>query len=289
MSIVYLNGEYLPIEQAKVSVLDRGFLFSDSIYEVIPVFGGHCFGMKPHLERLKRSLDSIHLSLSISTSEWENILRELVQKNHFNQKDASIYIQVTRGAQPLRSHAIPQQFQPTIFAMCSPHQPKSIDEMKKGFKAITLEDRRRKDCYIKATALLPNILAHHQAELQGAIEAILIRDGHAIEATSSNLFIVKNGVLITPPLSQQILAGITRELILRLAKAHHIAFEERPILENELFEADEIWVTGSTKEICPIVILNNKPVGNGKIGSVWLKMVEWYQEEKEKLREGQRK
>jgi D-alanine transaminase len=276
-NIIYLNGQFIPQKEASISVMDRGFLFSDAIYEVIPVSNGRMIAGTEHLERLERSLDAIKIHNPLSMEAWLNTLNNLLNKNNKQKKDASFYIQVTRGEQPFRSHPIPQSPAPTVFILCGDSITKPVKELAKGMSAITVEDKRRQDCYIKATALLPNILAHQEAVDAGAQEAILIRDGFASEGTSSNLFIIKNKQLITPPLSVNILSGITRKLVIEIAKSHEISYKERPIIKDELYTADEIWLTGSSKEIVPIIKLDGQPVGTENAGHLWHKMINLYQ------------
>ena len=269
MGIVYLNGQFIPQENATVSIMDRGFLFGDGVYEAIPVYQGQMLALQQHLTRLKLSLAAIKIAPPLSDTQWENVLRELLAHNNKQNDDQSIYIQVTRGAEDVRSHAIPDEITPTLLALCYPPKKMALARLNEGLSAITLEDRRRHDCYIKAINLLPNILAYHQAQTAHSAEAILIRDGEALEGTSSNLFIVKDNTIQTPPISPKILAGVTRELILQLARENNIAHKEAAITEKMLWDADEIWLTGSLKEIYPIVTLNDKPIGNGKVGPLW--------------------
>jgi D-alanine transaminase len=202
MSIVYLNGEFLPIEQAKVSVLDRGFLFGDGVYEVIPVYGGHCLRLGEHLKRLQDSLDGIHLKNPLSNQQWEQTLDQLIEKNE--GEDKSVYLQLSRGVAPVRDHLFPAQTKPTVFIMSNPLKPVSKETLRAGIKAVTLDDIRWQACNIKATALLANTLLKQQAANQGATEAILVRDGLATEGSASNLFIVSNGVIITPPIGPRL-------------------------------------------------------------------------------------
>ena len=269
MSIVYLNGKFIQQEQATVSIMDRGFLFGDGVYEVIPVYQGHMLGIKQHLARLDRSLAAIKIAPPLSTEQWEGVLNELLTLNNKQNEDQSFYIQVTRGAQNIRHHAIPTDITPTLLALTFPPNNTAPDVLDTGLSAITLKDRRRHDCYIKAINLLPNVLAYDQAKTANSAEAILIRDGNALEGTSSNLFIVKNNTIQTPPISPHILAGITRELLLQITQENNISCEEVTITEEMSYNADEIWLTGSLKEIYPIVKLNDKPVGNGKVGPMW--------------------
>ncbi len=285
MSIVYLNGEFLAQEQAKISVLDRGFLFGDGVYEVIPIFDGHFLGLNEHLSRLQRSLDAIQLQSPATPEQLKQVFHELLVRNNKTKGDHNIYLQITRGPDTTRSHAFPKTIKPTIVALCTPAKSTPRNIAKQGFSAITLDDSRRRDCHIKAITLLPNILLYEEAKKAGAIDAILIRNGEAMEGTSSNLFIVKNNELYTPPLSAYILEGITRNLIVKLAKEHHIACHETMIQEEMLASADEIWLTGSSKEICPITQLNGKSVGNGKVGPVWSQMMDYYEAHKKAARQ----
>lgn len=280
MTIVYLNGEFIQQEKATVSIMDRGFLFGDGVYESIPVYQGHILGLTQHLTRLAHSLAAIKVPAPLTAEQWQGVLHELLALNEKQHADQSLYLQVTRGAAPVRHHAFPAEIKPTVLAICMPPKDISATTLRRGFAAITLEDKRRKDCHIKTINLLPNVLAYQQAQESNCIEAILIRNGEALEGTSSNLFIVKNGTLYTPPLGPQILAGVTREIILQLANQNNIPCKEKTIKEKMLFSADEIWLTGSLKEIYPIIKLNNNLVGNGQVGPLWLTMQDLYQQMK---------
>lgn len=289
MNIVYLNGLFLPQDQAKVSVMDRGFLFGDGVYEVIPAFDGTFFGFEDHLQRLDTSLAAIAMKNPLSHDEWKKVLTQLLQKNNQTTGKVSCYCQVTRGADKTRSHTFPDNLKPTVVAFITAPKTFSLEKARQGFNAITLDDTRRKNCHIKAITLLPSILQIQEAKSKGAIEAILIRNNEVLECASSNVFIVKNGELLTPPLSNNILSGVTRGIIIELARAHNIAITETSITPDMLFHADEVWVTGSTKEICPIVMLDDKPVNDGKVGPVWLRMVQYYQEYKQHTQQKQLK
>lgn len=279
MSIVYLNGNFMPQASATISVMDRGFLFADSIYEVIPLFAGKLLGIDAHLIRFEQSLAAIYMEPPLTAEQWRGVIDELLVANKVDQ-DHNIYLQVTRGAGDHRDHSIPSDLEPTVFACLTPAKSITKAIASKGFSAITLEDSRRRDCYIKATSLLPNVLLYEQARRQGAFEAILVRNSLVSEGTSSNVFIVKDEVLITPPLNEYILGGVTRDLVLAIAREHHIAYREAEILETELYTADEIWVTGSSKEICPIVTLNQSPVGTGLVGPIWHRVRDHYEQYK---------
>ncbi len=283
--IVFLNGKFLPVTEAKVSVLDRGFLFGDGVYEVIPSYSGVIFHLEDHIERLQQSLDAIHLPFEWSVDEWRDLFNNLLEKNNCKDADYGIYLQITRGSAP-RSHYFPDKVEPTIFAMANPFPKLPKGAIENGFAAITADDIRWSWCYIKSITLLPNSFMMQNAYEQGAREAILIRDGYAIECGSSNLFIVKNGVLKTPPKSVHMLGGITREVIIMLAERNNWTLEVKEISEAELFTADEIWATSSTKELYPIVKLNNKAVGDGIPGQYAKRMLKLYREYKKEYIKG---
>lgn len=285
MSIVYLNGEFLPKDEARVSVLDRGFLFGDGVYEVIPVYGGRLFRLEQHLDRLDQSLAGIRLANPHTRPEWRQIIGQLVELQ--GGGDQSVYLQVTRGAAPKRDHAFPADVRATVFAMSSPLTPNPPEVAQQGVAAITLEDIRWKYCHIKAVTLLANVLLRQQALDGGAVESILIRDGEVTEGAASNVFIVRAGELLTPPKGPFLLPGITRDLILELAAANGIPHREAAITEADLASAAEIWVTSSTREILPVTTLNGVPVGNGKPGPQWTRMAALFQAYKECLRSGE--
>lgn len=277
--LVYLNGDYLPLSQAKVSVLDRGFLFGDGVYEVVPVYGGKPFRLPEHLERLGRSLAGIRLASPLDEAQWTAIFQRLIQGG----EDQSIYLQITRGAGPRREHAFPKgAVPPTVFAMCTPLAPIPAS----GAKAITVPDIRWQWCHIKAITLLANVLQYQQAVDEGCAEAILVRDGFAIEGAASNLFAAVDGVLLTPPKGNEILPGITRDLVVELALANAIPLQERKISVAELNRAEEVWITSSIREVLPIIELDGKKVGVGEPGPVWAKMDALYQQRKQQLRQG---
>ncbi len=280
MSIVYLNGEYIPIEQATVSVLDRGFLFGDGVYEVIPVYGGRLFRMEQHLWRLGNSLAGIKLENPYGIAEWRKLLTELVERN--GGGELSLYLQVTRGVGQ-RDHAFPAKPSPTVFAMASPY-PKSSEPM--GAKAITARDIRWELCHIKAITLLPNALLRQQAVEAGATEAILHRDGIVTEAAVSNVFVVSGREVATPPKSAQLLPGITRDLVVELLQEAGVPCDERAVSLEELVVAEEIWITSSTREIVPIVELDGVPVSGGQPGPVWETAHMLYQDYKARIRAG---
>jgi D-alanine transaminase len=226
--LVYLNGEYIPAANATVPILDRGFMFGDGVYEVIPVYRGRPFRQQQHMERLQRSLVSVDIPNPLSVGQWEDVLTRLIQ-NNCEGVDAMIYLQVTRGVMQQRDHVYSEDMQPTVLVMCQPREYTAQKLETDGIKAVTLEDNRWADCHIKSINLLPNVMLKHQAIVLGAIEAILIRNGNAIEGSASNLFIVKDDVIRTPPKSRYMLGGITRDVIIELCHANRLLVQEKEI------------------------------------------------------------
>lgn len=279
--LVYLNGEYLPLNEAKVSVLDRGFIFGDGVYEVIPAYGGKALRFEHHMQRLQNSLDAIRISNPLSNDQWQKIIDKLISEK--GSEDQYIYMHITRGVAS-RDHRFPDETKPTVFVMSSFLHTVDPDILKQGVHAVTLDDIRWQYCNIKAIALLPNILLRQQAVDKGAVEAILIRDGNMTEGAASNVFIVSGGIIKTPPKDQKLLPGITRDLVVELANTHKMPIEEVSISEKEFLSADEIWLTSSTKEILAVTKINKQQVGKGKPGAVWKDMYQKYQGYKETLR-----
>ncbi len=280
--LVYLNGDYLPINEAKISVLDRGFIFGDGVYEVIPAYGGKALRFEHHMQRLQNSLDAVRITNPLTNAQWQEVLDKLISET--GPEDQYLYLHITRGVAS-RDHRFPDETKPTVFVMSSVLQPVEPALLEKGISAVTLDDIRWQHCNIKAIALLPNILLRQQAVDQDAMEAILIRDGDITEGAASNVFIVSDGVIKTPPKGKKLLPGITRDLVVELAKTHNMPVEEVSITEKEFLAADEIWLTSSTKEILPVTRINEQQVGNGKPGAVWRNMYEKYQDYKETLRQ----
>jgi D-alanine transaminase len=276
---VYLNGQYLPLCDAKVSVMDRGFLFGDGIYEVIPSYSGKLFHFQDHMERLENSLSSIRLPNPHDRAQWLEILTPLLDKN----LDQSIYLQITRGVSDKRDHAFPENIAPTVFAMCSNIVP--FANLDSGVKAISVDDSRWEMCNVKATTLLANILLRQQAVQQGCAEAILVKDGYVTEGAASNIFAVIDGILITPPIGPEILPGITRNVILELAEQNNIPYSEDIISLDALKTASEIWLTSSTREIVPVVHLDDETIANGKPGPIWRTMHQLFQVYKQSCHE----
>ena len=271
MSLAFLNGEYLPLEQAKISVLDRGFTFADGVYEVIPVYNKRIFRLSEHLRRLDDSLTAIYLTPPLNAQQWQDILEILVTRN--TTDDQSLYIQVTRGVSA-REHAIDDSIKPTVFAMSCP-QPKNNHGS--GVTAITEQDIRWQYCHIKAITLLPSVMLRHRANQAGAEEAILIKDGFVTEGAASNVFIVKDKVVKTPEKNGRLLPGITRDLVVELLPTVHVECQELMITEEELNQADEIWLTSSGWEIMPVVSLNQNLVSDGKPGAIWRRAINAFQ------------
>lgn len=282
--IVYLNGEWLPLEEAKISVLDRGFLFADGIYEYIPVYQGKLFRLEKHLQRLQRSLQAIRLAPELSSETIATMLQEMVAKQ--GGGNLSIYLQITRGVGSQRSHIYGDQAPPpTLFAMATAINKTPLESIEEqaGIHAISVEDIRWQRCDIKSIALLPNVMLQQLAYEQQAEEAIMIRDGLVTEGTASNVYIVKSGTILTPPQSQFILGGITRDLIIELAHQHKLPLEETNITEADLLQADEIWISSSAKELLPVIQLNGQAVANGEIGPIWKTMATIYLSYKHQL------
>ncbi|MFU8788516.1 MAG: D-amino acid aminotransferase [Methylobacter sp.] len=268
---VYLNGDYLPLNEAKISVMDRGFLFGDGIYEVIPSYSGTLFRFDEHMERLDNSLSAIRLANPHDPGQWRDILTPLLDAN----QDQSVYLQISRGVADKRDHAFPELVIPTVFAMSSTIVP--FTNLDSGAKAISIDDTRWALCNIKATTLLANILLRQQAVDQGCAEAILLKDGYVTEGAASNIFAVIDGILITPPKGGEILAGITRDVILELAEQNHIAYSEDIISLDALKTASEIWLTSTTREIVPVVQLDNETIASGNPGPLWQTMNRLFQ------------
>lgn len=274
---VYLNGQFLPLADAGVSPLDRGFLYGDGVYEVIPVYSRRAFRIDEHLQRLQATLAGIHLANPLAVDAWKSIVFKLIESAPW--EDQSIYLQVTRGADNKRDHAFPPaSVPPGVFAFSSPLVTTSAEVRAQGVAAITVPDLRWSRCDLKVISLLANVLARQQAIESGCAEALLIRDGLMKEGAASNIFIVKDGLLLAPPKTHLMLPGITYDVILELAAAHGQAMEVREITEGELRAADEVWMTSSTKEILAITTLDGQPVGSGKPGPFGEKMWQWYQD-----------
>ena len=273
--LVYLNGAFMPLEEARIPVLDRGFIFGDGVYEVVPAYSRTPFRMAEHLRRLQHSLDGIRLPNPMSNAAWMDLMKELIAKN--DGEDQSIYLQVTRGVAK-RDHAFPKDMKQTVFMMSSPLTTPPQAQIDNGVSAVTASDFRWLKCDVKSVSLLGNCLLRQMAADAGAVETILFRDGKLTEASASNVFVVKNGVLLAPPKNHLVLPGITYDVVLEIAHAREFEVEVREISEAETRAADEIWVTSSTKEVLAITTLDGKPVGDGAPGMLFKRMHALYQE-----------
>ena len=277
---VYLNGHFMPLADAKVPALDRGFVFGDGVYELVPVYSRKPFRLEEHLRRLQHSLDGIRLANPHGVARWRELIEQLIALQEFD--DQSVYLQITRGVAP-RDHAFPPGVPPTVFMFAQPLVSATGAQKAAGVCAITAPDIRWGRCDIKAISLLANVLARQQAVDAGCAETVMLRDGFLSEGAASNVFVVKKGVLLAPPPSNLILTGITYDVVLELAAAHGIPAELRAISEAELRSADELWMTSSTKEIMPIVKLDGVPVGAGVPGPLARQMDALYQDFKRQV------
>ncbi|MBA4143123.1 MAG: D-amino acid aminotransferase [Nitrosospira sp.] len=275
--MIYLNGDFMPIEHARISVLDRGFIFGDGVYEVIPVYSRKPFRLVDHLLRLQHSLDGIRLQNPHSSEEWRTLLEQIVVRNESD--DQYLYLHVTRGI-ARRDHAFPQGVVPTVFIMSNPLLAPPNGLLATGVAAITASDNRWLRCDIKAISLLPNVLLRQMAIDAGAMETVLLRDGFMTEGAASNIFVVKDGVLLAPPKNHLMLPGITYDVVLELAAGDNIPVEVRPIAEHEVRTADEILLTSSTREIMAVTRVDDKEVGRGKPGAMFALLYRLYQEYK---------
>jgi D-alanine transaminase len=282
-AIVYLNGVFLPMREAKIPVLDRGFIFGDGVYEVIPVYGREPFRMPHHLARLAHSCDGIGLANPHADAEWERLVRELVARQPFD--DQAVYLQVTRGVAK-RDHAFPKDATPTVFMMSNPLPSPTREQVERGVAAITAADNRWKRCDLKTTSLLGNVLMRQLAAEAGAVETVMFRDGCLTEASASNVLIVKNGTIVAPPKDHLILPGITYDAAIEFAREAGMPVEIRPVTRAEALGADEMWLTSSTKEVVAITTLDGKPFGGGTPGPVFRRLWAVFQSRKPKAKVG---
>jgi D-alanine transaminase len=278
--IVYLNGKFLPIEQAYIPVLDRGFIFGDGVYEVIPVYSRHAFRLHEHLNRLQHSLAGLRITNPHSMDEWETLIHALIANN--DAEDQSVYLHITRGVAP-RDHAFPKNVAPTVFMMSSPLVTPPPTQCENGVAAVSAVDIRWDRCDIKAIALLPNVLLRQLAVDVNAVETVLFRDGILTEGAASNIFAVEKGVILAPPKDTHMLPGITYDLVLELAEANNIPVNIGCFDEARIRVADELWITSSTKEVLAITSLDGKTVGSGKPGPLFHQMYNLYQDYKKQV------
>ena len=274
----FLNGQFLPLSEARISPMDRGFLYSDGVYEVIPVYSRFPFRIDEHLSRLQHSLDGIRLPNPHTSEEWRTIILRLIGETEFD--DQLLYIQVTRGADDKRDACFPKDVPQTVFLFTAPLVGPTAALREQGVAAITAPDIRWSRCDLKTVALLPNVLTRQLSADAGCAETIMFRDGCLTEGSSTNVFVVKNGVILTPPQDHLILPGVTCNVVLELAAAHQAPLEIRPVSEAEVRRADEIWITSSTKEVLSVVTLDGQTVGYGdtagRPGPVTRQMHGWF-------------
>ena len=284
--VVFLNGEFLPLANAKVSVLDRGFVFGDGVYEVVPVYSKVPFRLEEHLARLERSLAAVGIRDPYTREQWRGFIGGIVERQSF--EDQAVYFQVTRGVAK-RDHAFPSHAEPTVFMMSNPLVPPAAALVEAGAAAITARDNRWLRCDIKSISLIGNCLLRQLSAEADAAETILFRDGKLTEASASNVFIVKGGLIQSPPKNELILPGVTYDVAVELARADGLPLEFREVTEADVRAADEIWVTSSSKEVLAIVRLDGAPVGDGRPGPVFRRMYRLYQDFKLKvMRAGRR-
>jgi len=282
MNIVFLNGSYMPIDEAKISPLDRGFLFGDGIYELIPSYSGKMIGFKKHINRMNDGLKEIGIELNWRDEQWLSLCKNLITKN--GTGNFGVYLHVSRGVDIKRFHAFPKDIKPTVFAMTVDIPASETPDLSsiKRYTLISSEDLRWQRCNIKSTSLLGNVLHFQEGHEAGCQEILLYnRNQELTEASSSNVFIVKNGVIATPIADNQILPGITRRLVIDILKSDgSFLVEERVITLDEVKNADEIWITSSSKGIAPVTVLDGNTVGTGKVGPIWLKAATLYDQKK---------
>jgi D-alanine transaminase len=274
MQQVYINGEILPAEEARVPVLDRGFIFGDGVYEVIPVYSGNPFRLKQHLLRLDNSLSAIKLANPLTVARWSGLVRRIIGMHPW--KDQAVYLQVTRGV-ARRDHAFPSAVKPTVFMMTNPLPSPDRKLIAHGCACITAIDNRWLRCDIKSTSLLGNVLMRQRAAEAGCLECIMFRDGYLSEASASNVFVVHGKVISAPPNNHLVLPGTTNDVVMELARKARMPLQMREISVDEVRAADEIWVTSATKEVLAVTRLDGKPVGKGKPGPVYKRMYALYQ------------
>lgn len=281
MTIAFLNGEFMPLSEAKISPMDRGFLFGDGIYEVIPTYHGKAVGMTGHLNRMRDGLAAISITNPYSAQQWQQNLDGLIDANasHFPSGNIGVYFHISRGTDTKRYHAYPQNITPTVFGFAfeiAPAQPLEADKVK-PFKVALEEDKRWQRCHIKSTSLLGNVM-HFQAGVESGVQETILHnsDGIITEASSCNVFMVKDNAIFTPPLDNQLLPGITRQIALEAFKQAGLVVEEKWFTTEDLFNADEVWLTSSSKEIAPVIEVDGKTIGIGEVGQMWEKAIKAY-------------
>ncbi|MEO8850004.1 MAG: D-amino acid aminotransferase [Casimicrobiaceae bacterium] len=279
--IVYLNGDFLPAPEAKVSVLDRGFIYGDGVYEVVPVYARQPFRMAPHLRRLQHSLDGIRLANPLTDAQWTTLIGEMIERQPFD--DQAVYLQVTRGVAK-RDHAFPAGTAPTVFMMSNPLSVPSAEQVRRGVAVVTAEDNRWQRCDLKTTSLVGNVLMRQLAVDAGAVETMMFRDGFLTEASASNVLAVIDGVIIAPPKDNHILPGITYDAVIEFARAGGLRLDVRQVSRAQAFAASELWLSSSTKEVLAITTVDGKPFSGGAPGPLFHRMWELFQAHKPKAR-----
>ncbi len=283
IKLTYVNGEFVPPEAARISVFDRGLIFGDGIYEVIPAYGGRLFRWSQHLERLNRNLGIMEIRSPLTRKEWEGVIARLTAAN--GNGDQYVYLQVTRGVAP-RDHVYPEYTDPTVLAYAHHLPPVSERMLEQGVGVITVPDIRWHRCDIKTTSLIANVWLRQQASERDAVETLLVRNGVVTEGAAANVFAVIDGVVRTPPHGTDLLPGVTRDLIVELMEQNDIRFEERPFTKAEMCAAEEVWISSSTKEVLPVTRIDSATLANGCSGEVFQRVYKLFQECKADCRSG---
>ena len=275
---VYLNGEFVTLAEARISVLDRGFIYGDGVYEVVPIYERRPFRLQQHLKRLQYSLDGIRLRNPHPDAEWQALIADLVARQPFD--DQAVYLQITRGVAK-RDHAFPQGVAPTVFMMSNPLVLPTREQVERGVAVVTAQDNRWLRCDLKTTSLLGNVLMRQFAVDHDAIETVMFRDGHLTEASASNVLIVRDGVVVAPPKDNLILPGITYDATLEIARAAGVALDVRPVTHAEAMSGDEMWLSSSTKEVLAVTTVDGRPFAGGKPGPVFRRVYAAFQNAKQ--------
>ncbi len=277
----YINGEFVAPEDARISAFDRGLIFGDGIYEVVPIYGGQAFRWDEHLARLNNNLDVVGIRQPYTRQDWAKVLVGLLSRA--TEQDHYLYIQVTRGVAP-RNHVFPDSAEPTVFAYVQKLAPVAESAVTQGVKVVTIPDFRWHRCDIKTTSLIANVWLRQQAKEQGAAEAVLVRDGVVTEGAATNVFAVMNGIVRTAPQGPNLLPGITRDLVVELMARHGVSYEERAFTEQQMIDAEEVWITSSTNEVMPVSRINDNVVSEGRPGPAFQRVYDLYQQYKAQCR-----
>jgi D-alanine transaminase len=275
--IVYLNGQFLPLEDARISVLDRGFIYGDGVYELVPVYHRQPFRLPHHLARLQRSLDGIRLANPHRDDEWAALIGDLIARQPFDHQ--GVYLQVTRGVAK-RDHTFPQNVSATVYMMSNPLMTPSAEQVERGVAVVTAEDNRWRRCDLKTISLVGNVLLRQLSADAGAVETIMFRDDYLTEASASNVLVVRNGMIVAPPKDNLILPGVTYDATLDFAREAGLPFEMRLVTRAEALSADEMWLSSSTKEVLAVTTIDGKPFGGGAPGPAFRRMHALFQQKK---------